>query len=67
MDDDGNRSLDLKEFRKGLHDYGLHLDKLEEEELFNIFDKDGSGTIDFDEFLVRLRVSYIKLAGTTVI
>lgn len=27
------------------------------QELFNAFDKDGSGVIDFDEFLLALRVS----------
>ena len=27
-------------------------------DLFQVFDKDGNGTIDFDEFLVKLRVSY---------
>ncbi|GFS03633.1 calcyphosin-like protein [Elysia marginata] len=56
MDDDENRSLDKKEFHKGLHDYGLvEINKEQADELFGIFDKDGSGSIDFDEFLVRLR------------
>lgn len=56
MDDDENRSLDKKEFFKGLHDYGLtEITKEQADELFQIFDKDGSGTIDFDEFLVKLR------------
>lgn len=26
--------------------------------MFSAFDKDGSGVIDFDEFLIALRVSY---------
>ena len=26
MDDDGSRSLDFQEFRKGIHDYGIDLD-----------------------------------------
>ena len=56
MDDDGSRSLDMKEFRKGLHDYGCMMEKEEEEEIFNEIDKDGSGTVDFDEFLKALRV-----------
>lgn len=57
MDDDNNRSLDLKEFLKGLNDYGILIEKQEATALFQQFDRDGSGTIDFDEFLITLRVS----------
>lgn len=57
MDDDNNRSLDLKEFLKGLNDYGILIEKQEATALFRQFDRDGSGTIDFDEFLITLRVS----------
>ena len=57
MDDNSNRSLDLKEFLKGLNDYGISIDKEEAMALFQHFDCDGSGTIDFDEFLIALRVS----------
>ena len=56
MDDDGSKSIDFKEFRKGLRDYGCDIDPEEVQEMFNAFDKDGSGVIDFDEFLVNLRV-----------
>ena len=56
MDDDGNKSIDFKEFKKGLRDYGVDIDPDEVQEMFGAFDKDGSGTIDFDEFLVNLRV-----------
>lgn len=56
MDDDNNRSLDLKEFLKGLNDYGILIEKQEATALFQQFDRDGSGTIDFDEFLITLRV-----------
>jgi len=55
IDDDNSRSLDVKEFTKGCHDYGVNLSKTEIEELFNVIDKDHSGTIDFDEFLISLR------------
>ncbi|XP_036444578.1 calcyphosine-like b isoform X1 [Colossoma macropomum] len=55
MDDDNNRSLDIKEFLKGLNDYGVLMEKEEAMALFQIFDKDGSGQIDFDEFLLTLR------------
>lgn len=57
MDDDNSRTLDFKEFVKGLNDYAMMIDKEEAQEIFRIFDKDGNGTIDFDEFLVTLRVS----------
>ncbi|XP_077354634.1 calcyphosine-like b isoform X1 [Festucalex cinctus] len=57
LDDDASRSLDLKEFLKGLHDFGLPMDKEEAAAIFQRFDRDGSGTIDFDEFLVTLRPS----------
>ncbi|NXA08982.1 CAPSL protein, partial [Sapayoa aenigma] len=55
MDDNNSRTLDFKEFMKGLNDYGVTLDKEEVQEIFQRFDKDGSGTINFDEFLVTLR------------
>ena len=60
MDDDGNRSLDLKEFKKGVHDYGLIMEDSDVNAAFTQFDKDGSGTIDCDEFLKALRVSCWK-------
>ena len=56
MDDNNNRSLDFKEFLKGLNDYGLMIEKDEATVLFQRFDRDGNGTIDFDEFLATLRV-----------
>jgi Ca2+-binding EF-hand superfamily protein len=56
MDDDGSRSIDFREFTKGMQDYGLMLEKEEVQTLFSRFDQDSSGTIDFDEFLKNLRV-----------
>lgn len=55
MDDDGSRSLDTKEFAKGLRDYGVYLEPEQVREVFTRFDRDNSGTIDFDEFLKALR------------
>lgn len=57
MDDNNNRTLDFTEFIKGLNDYGMVMERAEAEELFQGFDKNGSGTIDFNEFLLTLRVS----------
>lgn len=56
MDDDGSKSLNLEEFQKGLETYGLHVAKEKAMELFTFVDKDRSGTINFDEFLEKLRV-----------
>ena len=56
MDDDGSRTLDFKEFKKGVHDYGLVLDDGVVQQAFQTIDKDSSGTVDFDEFLKALRV-----------
>jgi Ca2+-binding EF-hand superfamily protein len=58
MDDDQNRKLNLEEFKKGVEEYGLNFSKAEIEDLFHKIDADNSGTIDFDEFLRRLRVCF---------
>ena len=55
MDDNGNRSLDMSEFRKGCYDYGVDLTKDEIATAFRKLDRDGSGSLDFDEFLLALR------------
>ncbi|XP_064605115.1 calcyphosin-like protein isoform X1 [Liolophura sinensis] len=55
MDDDENRSLDIKEFKKAVSDYGVIMEDEDMQELFNRLDKDGSGSVDFDEFLKALR------------
>ena len=35
--------------------------------MFGAFDKDGSGVIDFDEFLLALRVSVVRLTLCTFV
>lgn len=55
MDDSGDKKLDKEEFTKGLQDFGVYLSPAEIDALFQEMDKDGNGTIRFDEFLVSLR------------
>ena len=56
MDDDKNRSLNMEEFSEGMRDSQLQLNNEELGKLFKAFDKDGSGSISFDEFLQNIRV-----------
>lgn len=56
MDDDGSKALRLSEFKKGLRESSFNISEQNIVSLFNHFDKDKSGSIDFDEFLAGLRV-----------
>jgi len=49
--------LDYKEFRNGLREFGVQLSPAEMKDIFDSVDIDNSGTIDFDEFILALRVS----------
>jgi Ca2+-binding EF-hand superfamily protein len=58
IDDNGDKSLSLEEFTKGLADSGVEVDDSEAEEIFNQFDTDGSGSINMTEFIIGIRVSF---------
>ena len=60
IDDDGSKTLTLAEFQKGLYDHNIIFTKDESSELFRLFDKNQSGTLDFDEFLNAVRVSLFQ-------
>jgi Ca2+-binding EF-hand superfamily protein len=60
MDDSSDHKLSFEEFKKGMDDYGCGYSKDECQQLFNKFDKDGSGSISFDEFLEGIRVFHSK-------
>jgi Ca2+-binding EF-hand superfamily protein len=51
MDDDNSKNLNKYEFGKAVSDYMLGFTPAETNSLFAYFDVDGSGTIDYNEFL----------------
>lgn len=55
MDDNGNRQLDIEDFRWGLIDFGINITKDEAQQILKYMDRDGNGTIDFDEFMRFMR------------
>lgn len=55
MDDNGNHLLDVDDFRWGLMDYGFQISKEEANEVLKFFDRDGNGSVDFNEFIRTLR------------
>lgn len=57
LDRDGSRSLDAGELRQGLAKLGLALDEAEAQSVCRRWDRNGSGTLDLEEFLRALRVS----------
>ena len=62
LDDNRNRQIDGNEMMWGLKDFDIHLNEEQVKALISEFDRDGSGTVNFDEFLRALRVStQIKL------
>lgn len=73
LDSDGGGYLSRSELDLGLdkfmRGFGVHLAKAEVEELFKLFDVDGSGSITYDEFLKGIRgtmgaerIEMVKLA-----
>lgn len=55
MDDNGNRGLDVEDFRWGFIDYGFNLTQEEAQHILNHFDKNGDGSVSYDEFLRALK------------
>jgi len=56
MDDDGSKSLCMSEFRKAMVEMRFHdLTDADIRHMFNYFDRDGDGTISFDEFILGVR------------
>ena len=67
MDDDGSKSLQFQEFSKGIRDTGLECTNEEAKEMFNTFDKDKSGSVNIDEFLLAIRVRFFFIENYLLI
>ena len=57
LDSNKNRQLDPSELADGLRHFGINLNDSQIDALLKYFDKDGSKTVNFNEFLTTLRVS----------
>jgi Ca2+-binding EF-hand superfamily protein len=55
MDDDGSKSLDLSEFKKALKEMNMGLNDKEMRMLFDHFDTDHGGSVNFEEFIQGVR------------
>ena len=51
MDDDGSGALNNEEFEKAMKSYRISSDPMELEAIFDRFDPDNNGEINYDEFL----------------
>ena len=54
IDENGNKTIDFSEFSKGVKNAGLKVPPEALEELFQSFDYDNSGSISYDEFMVKI-------------
>ena len=55
LDDDGSKSLSLYEFTKACNDFRIGISDEYMPTLFNAFDQNRDGTLNFDEFLYAVR------------
>ncbi|KAK4305483.1 hypothetical protein Pmani_022613 [Petrolisthes manimaculis] len=56
-DDDASHTLNQEEMTEAVNNLGLEFSEEEIQELFSSMDEDGTGTINYEEFLDKLRVS----------
>ena len=54
-DDNRSQTLDKAEFAKAMHDFRIGMNERQCGQVYNVFDRDGSGEISYDEFLRTIR------------
>ena len=57
IDENGDKKLDFDEFQQALQDHGIEVDGDTQKECFDEMDIENTGVVNFDEFLIALRVS----------
>ena len=55
FDDNNSKSLDCTEFSKAIRDFRIDLSPNEIKVVFGLFDRDGSGEVNYEEFLRTVR------------
>lgn len=59
MDKDRSHCLCFDEFAQGVLEHNIKITADEANELFKLFDRDQSGKLDYQEFLIKIRVGYL--------
>lgn len=54
-DDNRSGTLDKPEFVKAMHDFRIGMTDRQSAQVYNLFDRDGSGSVSYDEFLRTIR------------
>lgn len=57
LDQNGDKKIDFYEFEDAIREYGVQADAATRKECFDEMDLEGNGVVNFDEFLIALRVS----------
>ncbi|KAI0207460.1 hypothetical protein LSAT2_007869 [Lamellibrachia satsuma] len=55
LDENGDKRIDFAEFESTLDDHGVNVDTATKRQCFDEMDLDGSGAVNFDEFLIAMR------------
>lgn len=55
-DDDGSHTLSQEELTEAIRNFGIEFSEDEVAEVFTAMDEDGTGSVNYDEFLNKLRV-----------